>query len=810
MRLLSALVLLAVMELVACIVPASPALAATWEGDASQFWGDPNNWSTGSIPDNSDAVIIGAPAPTVIDATLGFVNGAASSLEVQSDGQLDIDGGRNMIVFGGTITNDGEINVNSNLATGNAFLRLQGGGTISGSGEIILLETSNASRLESLVGALSHGPNHTIRGQGEIVGEFLNEGTIVAEDPNGVGVGELLISASGTSTNNGVIRSSATGSLNIQADITHDPNGIGKIIADTQKVILNNRRFAGGTFETTNGGFFESTGNTLRFDGVHLTGGLLNMTNPGGTVGTLTIQSGGLTNDGVVQLGPTAAGASIVFASSSTIDGGGEIRMLFDGLGSQIRSNAGIVGTIGSQQTVRGVGQISAELVNNGSILAQPQSGTVLELTSSVDPKTNNGMMRADPNAVLRIRSTTVTQSDPNAVIIANGGTVELDAGGTVAGGRLNALSGGRFKIRQASSSGQLQDLVLNAPFDVPTGAELDFGGSFITNNNTITVNTGVGGITTLDVNSDVVLGGTGEVLLPVSGFGSRISVDSGFTLTQQAGHSIRGKGQINGPGFLENNGVVVGISAAEFLELNVAIGGTGTLENVRVDNLHQPGNDTTGTGIASVSLEGAYTINNFSTLEIEIGGTSIGTEFDQLTSADPNSSVTISGGGSRLEVLAVDLGNSYVPYPNDQFTIIESTNPIVGSFQFVELPSVLGNRQVTWDPVDYSDPNKVVLAIATVDFFDADFDEDGDVDGDDLTNWTAGYGTGGASHMDGDANGDGRVDATDFMIWQRQLGLGVSSLVAAVNAVPEPCGIVSCLTLLMCIAYRRCTLCVN
>jgi hypothetical protein len=67
-----------------------------------------------------------------------------------------------------------------------------------------------------------------------------------------------------------------------------------------------------------------------------------------------------------------------------------------------------------------------------------------------------------------------------------------------------------------------------------------------------------------------------------------------------------------------------------------------------------------------------------------------------------------------------------------------------------------------------------------------ADFDEDSDVDGDDLTKWKLGFGAGGsASHMQGDADADADVDGADFLAWQRQLGGAAVSASSA--AVPEP-----------------------
>ena len=74
-----------------------------------------------------------------------------------------------------------------------------------------------------------------------------------------------------------------------------------------------------------------------------------------------------------------------------------------------------------------------------------------------------------------------------------------------------------------------------------------------------------------------------------------------------------------------------------------------------------------------------------------------------------------------------------------------------------------------------------------------ADFDEDGDVDGADLTRWRNNFGVG-TTHMQGDADADGDADGGDFLTWQRQLG-SVPATPASM-AVPEPTALV--LTLLL------------
>jgi endonuclease/exonuclease/phosphatase family metal-dependent hydrolase len=70
--------------------------------------------------------------------------------------------------------------------------------------------------------------------------------------------------------------------------------------------------------------------------------------------------------------------------------------------------------------------------------------------------------------------------------------------------------------------------------------------------------------------------------------------------------------------------------------------------------------------------------------------------------------------------------------------------------------------------------------------FLAADFDEDGFVDGDDLTTWKTNYGlASGATKTNGDANLDGVVDGADFLLWQRQFN--AAGNVLASSSVPEP-----------------------
>ena len=75
-------------------------------------------------------------------------------------------------------------------------------------------------------------------------------------------------------------------------------------------------------------------------------------------------------------------------------------------------------------------------------------------------------------------------------------------------------------------------------------------------------------------------------------------------------------------------------------------------------------------------------------------------------------------------------------------------------------------------------------MSIAPIMGFAADFDKDGDVDGEDFLIWQVAFPTldGTATSNTGDANDDGDVDGEDFLIWQTEFGSGLAGLTA-----PEP-----------------------
>jgi hypothetical protein len=84
-----------------------------------------------------------------------------------------------------------------------------------------------------------------------------------------------------------------------------------------------------------------------------------------------------------------------------------------------------------------------------------------------------------------------------------------------------------------------------------------------------------------------------------------------------------------------------------------------------------------------------------------------------------------------------------------------------------------------TWNGTDYDFAFSTVTSVED----DADFDQDGDVDGHDFLTWQRGLGAAG-DLADGDADGDGFVDGDDLQVWRDQFGTGSNP---PATAIPEP-----------------------
>lgn len=183
-----------------------------------------------------------------------------------------------------------------------------------------------------------------------------------------------------------------------------------------------------------------------------------------------------------------------------------------------------------------------------------------------------------------------------------------------------------------------------------------------------------------------------------------------------------------------------------------------------------------------------------------------------QVSGLDPNSVYTVSafvnsespGQQARLSITELDgtlieretatnVGSppDYIDKWNEWTRLIFNFVPTASSVNVVlSDDTATAGTTLYWDfiELEFAFPNLAPTFPSFVPL-PADFDEDGDVEGDDLDAWEANYGTNGtATHRQGDADGNQSVDGTDFLIWQLQYGMGESDNHAAHSSnVPEP-----------------------
>jgi hypothetical protein len=225
--------------------------------------------------------------------------------------------------------------------------------------------------------------------------------------------------------------------------------------------------------------------------------------------------------------------------------------------------------------------------------------------------------------------------------------------------------------------------------------------------------------------------------------------------------------GDTGGGTYTQTNGstIVNGQLAASVIDIQGgSLSGTGTLTGpvtIGAEASVGPGNS-----LGTMTITG--NLDQFGTLAIELGGPSA---FDVLDV----SGIANLGGDLNVSILP-----GYTPLAGDSFGILTAAGGISGTFDPLNGPALPGRLE--WF-VNYNPAN-----VTLVTTFAADFDEDGDVDENDLLLWEGGFGDTTAVHMDGDADSDLDVDGTDFLVWQREFTGGSGS--PASVAVPEPANV--------------------
>jgi len=173
----------------------------------------------------------------------------------------------------------------------------------------------------------------------------------------------------------------------------------------------------------------------------------------------------------------------------------------------------------------------------------------------------------------------------------------------------------------------------------------------------------------------------------------------------------------------------------------------------------------TPGASPAAIDFGGDVTLGHLSRLNIELGGKTAGSAYDQ---------VNVAGSAALDGALAIWLIGGFLPDPGDEFEIMTYGSR---SGEFADTTGWLfdGNKAL----VKVYGANALTLTAT----YQGDVTLDFCVDGLDYVAWSSNYLTG-DTWQEGDLNADGIADGLDYVIWSSNYLQGCPGLP---GVVPEP-----------------------
>jgi hypothetical protein len=579
----------------------------------------------------------------------------------------------------GSATLDGSTHGALTLSTGSVYTANPGNtinvlGTITDQGNIQVIGGSNANTVLGL------SSNTTFNGAGTVT---------LAYNGSGNGAAYILQNAGGLTLTNqdtiqgaGVIGNGGLTLLNAAG---------GKLFANVsgQTLLINGggsitnkgtmQVASGATMHVTNGAF-------TNFAGTTLTGGTYNV------AGSLEIDELGSTGGEIVT---NASNIILNGANSNFVDGGGQNAL------SKFATNAkgaGFTITGGRNFTTAG------KFTNNGTLTVGNSksrfkvTGNLTNFSTTTDTLTGGtynltGTLQFK-NADIVTNAANITLSGTSSQIVDQDGTNGLanfatnNGSFTINNGR-NFTTAGNF-----TNNGTLAVGSSNSTFDVKgnltnfsgstlksgtynlTGALQFKGANIVTNEANITLNgtsaeiidqNGKNGLANFATNNGSFSLAGGSSFTTAGNFANTgtfsVGTESTFTLggtgafTQSAG-TTTDNGALSAPG---NANIQAG-----------SLFGTGSVTGgLQSSGIVNPGDSSTETGI--LTDHGAYTQNSKGALDIDIGGTAAGTQYDALNST----SASLNG------TLNLSLINGFVPTIGSTFKIMNYSSE-TGKFSTV------------------------------------------------------------------------------------------------------------------------------
>ncbi len=250
---------------------------------------------------------------------------------------------------------------------------------------------------------------------------------------------------------------------------------------------------------------------------------------------TLSLEGPDVTNNSTIAVGNGSNLTTTLSIDADTALGGSGGLFLHD-LAATLSTSNNATLTHRSGHLIHGRGHLSAALINEGTVRSDYGTGQVTRLHTN--DKTNTGLFEATNGARMEIE--TVTVDNPGGTLSADNGEIHLELGATVVGGSLTTTNGGMILAEDST----VQDVTNSGLTRVSGSRTLHVAGTSLTNNATLEVGNGSNLTTTMTVDTNVALGGTGDVHL--RDLTATLSTGAGTTLTHLPGHTIHGRGSIS------------------------------------------------------------------------------------------------------------------------------------------------------------------------------------------------------------------------------------------------------------------------
>jgi hypothetical protein len=481
---------------------------------------------------------------------------------------------------------------------------------------------------------------------------------------------------------------------------------------------------------------------------------------------SLTVSGGALNTANATIGGAAAVGSgAVIVGANTTWTNSAALAVGSTGLGTLTTQSLGVT-YIGTNLSVGAFGTVN---LNGGTIRFDGYSrapGGTVNFTSGTVQVAGDRTIDTDA-AINDWFGTAPTVGLGKKLIVEGNATLSATAPVTLAGGTLAAssllMSSGSHLVTTQSSQALAPVAALTGSVIDATAGDLMIGDAtradgFYTNG---TLAVGSHAVTLTDSDGSV-FDAAATATLGAAGNPGTVSAVSGLTLN--SGGSLAGYGTVDTPNNaampFSNNGSVTGSSLAEPLTLPGYVKGTGTLDNVALTGTFSP-----GAGPASVSLG---SVQYGGTLDIEIGGTMPGSDYDQLNHILGDGLAQLGG------TLNVSLLNGFMPQAGDMFDILTGAGGISSTFASTMLPALTGD--LFWT-INYG-PSLVELAVeAPTPVLPGDFNSDGVVDAADYVVWRKGL--------------DTTYTLADYDVWRAHFGESTASAAESSlrsgASVPEP-----------------------